>query len=130
MLFDQLEGSEVEALDFDAGFHVVALDGSAECCDEGLWVYGVVVRGLAVGQWQCGYGAAGWVVGEREDFGFDVEADFVCVCGAGCGFGVRLAGAGAVVVGVEAGEAEELLDVGGDVGVDEVLVHGEGDGYG
>ena len=40
------------------------------------------------------------------------------------------AGAGAVLVGVEAGEAEELLDVGGDVGVDELLVRGEGYGYG
>ncbi len=40
------------------------------------------------------------------------------------------AGAGAVIVGVEAGEAEELLGVGGDVGADEVLVFGEGYGYG
>jgi hypothetical protein len=40
-----------------------------------------------------------------------------------------LAGAVGVVVGVEGGEAEELLDVGGNVGADEVLVFGEGHGY-
>ena len=40
------------------------------------------------------------------------------------------AGAAAVVVGVEGGELEELLGVGGDVGADEVLVFGEGYGYG
>ena len=41
-----------------------------------------------------------------------------------------VAGAFAVVVGVEGDEVEELLGVGGDVGADEVLVFGEGDGYG
>src|SRR5271170_4094044 len=40
------------------------------------------------------------------------------------------AGASAVVLGVEAGEAEELLGVGGDVGADEVLLFGEGYGDG
>ena len=54
------------------------------------------------------------------------------VCGGGSGGGLRVgaSGAGAVVVGVEAGEAEELLDVGGDVGADELFVLGEGYGYG
>jgi hypothetical protein len=35
-----------------------------------------------------------------------------------------------VVVGVEGDEVEELLGVGGDVGADEVLLFGEGYGYG
>jgi len=49
LLLDQDEGAEVEALDFGAGFHVVAYDGSAEGGDEGLRVYGVVGGGVAVG---------------------------------------------------------------------------------
>jgi hypothetical protein len=127
LLFGQDEGAEVEALDFGAVFHVVAGDGSGERGDEGLRVDGVVGGGLA----GCGgQELAGFVVGEREDFGFDVEADFGGVGGALLGMGLRFAGAFAVVVHVEGGEAEELLDVGGDVGADEVLVLGEGYGYG
>ena len=48
MLFDEDEGAEVEALDFGAGFHVVAGDGSAKSGDEGLRVYGVVGSGFGV----------------------------------------------------------------------------------
>ena len=129
LLFDEDEGAEVEALDLGAGFHVVAGDGSAEGGDEGLRVVGVVGGGLGVGV-RHGWIGADWIVGEGEDFGFEVEADFL---GVGCAFGgvgVGAAGAGAVIVGVEAGEAEELFGVGGDVGADEVLLFGEGYGYG
>ena len=76
-------------------------------------------RQLAVEQKLAGCGGqrlAGFIVGEREGFGFDVEADFGGVGGALLGMGLRFAGAFAVVVNVEGGEAEELLDVGGDVG--------------
>ena len=128
LLFDEDEGAEVEALDFGAGFHVVAGDGSAEGGDEGLRVEGVVGGGFAVlgeGGWR-----AGGVVGEGRDFGFEVEADGAGVGGAGGGFGVGFAGAVGVVVGVEGDEVEELLGVGGDVGADEVFVFGEGYGYG
>src|SRR5260370_40341446 len=53
LLFDEDEGGEVEALDFGAGLHVVASDGSAESGDEGLRVDGVVGGGFGVG---VGYG--------------------------------------------------------------------------
>ena len=48
LFFDEDEGAEVEALDFGAGFHVVAGDGSAESGDEGLRVDGVVGGGFGV----------------------------------------------------------------------------------
>ena len=127
-----MEGAEVEALDFGAVVHAVALDGAAEGGDEGLGVDGVVGGGLGFGVWEgescCG--SAFGVVGEREDFGFDVEADAGGVGCAGSGFGKGAARAGAVEVGVEVGEVEELLDVRGDVGAGECLVRGEGYGYG
>ena len=73
---------------------------------------------------------SGCVFREGGDLGFEVEADFCGVGGAGLRVGVGLAGAFAVVVGVEGGEAEELLGVGRDVGVDETLVFSEGYGHG
>ena len=99
----RLKGAEVEALDFGAGFHVVAGDGSAESGDEGLRVDGVVgVRlGVFAGDGEVGDGFSWGVVGEGRDFGFEVEADAGGVGGAGSGVGVGAAGAGAVVVGVE-----------------------------
>ena len=126
LLFDQDQGAEVEALDLGAGLHVIALDGSAEGIDEDLRRDGVIDEGVervgGVG------GGLGWEQG--QDLGFDIEADFGCVGGAGGCVGVGFAGAGAVVVRVESGEAEELFDVGGDVGADELLVLSEGDGDG
>ena len=63
LLFDEEEGAEVEALDFGAGLHVVAGDGSAEGGDEGLRVDGVVGGGL-VGSVIGGGGPRGrWVTG-------------------------------------------------------------------
>ena len=119
MFFDQLEGAEVEALNFGAGLHVIAGDGSAEGGDEGLRVEGVVGGGFVV------FGERGWraggIVGEWGDFRFEVEANGVGVGSAGCGVGVGFAGAVGVIVGVEGYEVEELLGVCGDVGADEVL---------
>ena len=119
-------------MDLGAGFQVIAGDGSAEGGDEGLRVDGVVGGGFGVsgGNGQVGDGFYWGVVGEGKDFGFEVEADFLGVGGAGCGVGMGAAGAFAVIVGVEGGEVEELLGVGGDVGTDEVLLFGEGYGYG
>ena len=88
LLFDEDEGAEVEALDFGAGFHVIAGDGSAESGDEGLRVDGVVGGGLGVAVGEGWVGCADGVVGEGEDFGFEVEAYGAGVGGAGCGVGV------------------------------------------
>lgn len=120
LLFDENEGAEVEALDFGAGFHLVAGDGSAEDGDEGLWVHGVVGARFDVfaGDGEARDGFAWGIVGEGCDFGFEVEADACGVGGAGSGVGVSAAGSGAVIVGVEGGELEELFGMGGDVGTD------------
>jgi hypothetical protein len=110
-------------LDLGAGFHVVAGDGAAEGSDEGLGIDGVVAVGLAGGPCERG-GQVG------EDLGFEIEAGFEGIRCASLGVGMGLSGAGGVEVRIEGDEAEELLDVGGDVGADEVLVLRESDGDG
>ena len=107
---------------------MVASDGSAESGDEDLRLEGVVGGGFVV-LGECGWRAGG-IVGEGRDFGFEVEADGAGVGGAGSGVRVGFAWSAGVVVGVEGDEVEELLGVGGNVGADEVLVFGEGYGYG
>ena len=132
LLFDEDQGAEVEALDFGAGLHLVAGDGSAEGRDEDLRVYGVVGHRFDAFAWggQVRDGFAWRVVGEWENFGLEVEPDLRCVGGPGFGAGMGFAWTLTVVIGVEAREAEELLGIGGDIGTDEVLLFGEGYGDG
>jgi len=124
LLFDEDEGAEVEALDVGAGLHAGAGDGAAEGIDEDLRGDGVIFEhfGREGGVLSPG---AGW----RQDFGFEIEADAVGGEGSLGGVRVRFAGAGAVVVRVETGEVEELLDVSRDPGADEIFMLCEGYGY-
>ena len=97
-------------------------------CGSTVWL--VCDSACSLGMGRLATDFPGGSLGKGSDFGFEVEADACGVGGAGGGVGVGAAGAGAVVVGVEGGEVEELLGVGGDVGADEVFLFGEGYGYG
>ena len=93
-------------------------------CGSTVWL---VVGSACVGRVA---GTAGGSLGSGRILVSRLKRTLCGVGGAGCGVGVGFAGAVRVVVGVEGDEVEELLDVGGDVGVDEVLVFCEGYGYG
>ena len=129
LLLNEEKGAEVKALDLGAALHVFGGDSSDEGVDEDLGIDGVVLAGVA--------GEVGVLVGEEleregigEDLGFEVEADLFGGEGALSGVRVGAAEAGAVELGVEADEHEELGGVGGDVGAAEGLLPGEGDGDG
>jgi hypothetical protein len=63
LLLDKDEGAEVEALNFGAGFHVVAGDGSTEGGDEGLGIVGVVGGGFGAAVGDGWVGSADGVIG-------------------------------------------------------------------
>jgi len=129
LFFDEDEGAEIEALDLGAGLHVLAEDGVGEGVDEGLGIDGVIFEEVGWGSWGEALGHfGGEVIG--EDLGFEVEADLFGGEGALGGVGVGAAAAGAVVLGVEADEVEELGGVGGDEGAAEAFLAGVGGGDG
>ena len=100
-------------------------DGAAERGDEGLGGEGVIGGGFVVAG---GLGVA--AVGEGQDLGFEVEVDAGGVGSTLRGVGMGVAWAGFVVVGVEGGESEEQIGCDRGVGAGEMLLCGEGDGYG
>ncbi len=129
LFFYENEGAEVEALDLRAGLHVLREDGAGEGVDEGLRTDGVVlVKVGGSSWWELFRDGGGEVFG--KDLGLEIKADLFGGERALDGVGVSASGTGAVVIGVEADEVEELGGVGRDVGVTQAFLTGVGGGDG